>query len=301
MTTQVDSRVRGQIESVIGGVQNLPTPPIVFTQIQKVLNNPNASAFDIAAILQEDAAISAKVLKMTNSAYYGLTRAIESVRQAVVIIGLDSIKNLVLSASVFEMFAKDQIDAEFQDWFWRHSLATAFAGRMLARNLKCNVGFDPEAGFSSGLLHDIGKMIISVFMTEERQKIKDLREQKPDLTDLAAESEVLGYNHTQIGSLLGAQWQLPANLVEAIEFHHFPQSTPTEENNLPYLTHIANYLAKLAFEVDPDEDEVVIEPMQSEALDHVGITEQDIMVHVLPLKEEYLKAETFMEMAKGMG
>ena len=237
---------------------------------------------------------------MTNSAYYGLTRTIESVRQAVVIIGLDSLKNLVLSASVFEMFDKNQIDVEFQDHFWRHSLATAFAGRMLARSLRCRIGFDPEAGFSSGLLHDIGKMIISVYMTEERQKIKALKEQKTGLADLAAESEVMGYNHTQIGSLLGGQWQLPANLVEAIEFHHFPQSAPTPENSLPYLTHMANYLAKLAFEVNPEE-EVHIEPMQAEALDRIGVTEQDIMAYVMPLKEEYLKAETFMEMAKGLG
>jgi putative nucleotidyltransferase with HDIG domain len=301
MATLVDSATQEKISSVIGGVKNLPTPPIVFSQIQKVMNNPNASAFDIAAILQEDAAISAKVLKMTNSAYYGLTRTIESVRQAVVIIGLEAVKNLVLSASVFEAFSKDQIDQEFQDRFWRHSLATAFAARMLARNLKCKFGFDAEAGFSAGLLHDIGKMVISVYMTDERLKIKSYKDENPDLTDMAIESEVLGYNHCQIGSLLGAQWQLPGNLVEAVEFHHFPQTTPTEDNSVPYLTHLANYLATLAFDIDPDDEKANIEPMQADALQNIGVTEQEIMGHVLPLREEYLKAETFMEMAKGVG
>jgi len=299
MATLVDSAIQEQIGRVIGGVQNLPTPPIVFTQIQKVLNNPNASAFDIAAILQEDAAMSAKVLKMTNSAYYGLPRTIESVRQAVVIVGLESIKNLVLSASVFEMFSKDQIDREFQDRFWRHSLATAFAARMLARVLRCKTGFDPEGGFSAGLLHDIGKMVISVYMTKERTIIKALKEEKPDLPDIAVESEILGYNHTQIGSILGAQWKLPANLVEAIEFHHFPQTTPSKDNNLPYLAHLANYLATQAFEVDPEEDKGPFEPLQAEALDFVGLSEQDINGYIQQLREEYLKAETFMEMAKG--
>jgi putative nucleotidyltransferase with HDIG domain len=301
MTTQADSGIREKIDRIIGGVKNLPTPPIVFTQIQKVLNNPHASAFDIAAILQEDAAMSAKVLKMTNSAYYGLTRTIESVRQAVVIVGLEAIKNLVLSASVFEMFSKDQIDAEFQDHFWRHSLATAFAGRMLARNLRCKKSFDSEAGFSAGLLHDIGKMVLSVYMSEERQKIKAAKEANPQLFDIAAESEVLGYNHTQIGALLGAQWQLPANLVEAIEFHHFPQSAPTSENTLPYLAHLANYLATLTFDANPDEEQLHIEPLQAEALEFLGLTDQDVIANVLPLREEYLKAETFMEMAKGSG
>jgi putative nucleotidyltransferase with HDIG domain len=267
--------------------------------MQKVLNNPNASAFDIASILQEDAAMSAKVLKMTNSAYYGLTREVESVKQAVVIVGLESIKNLVLSASVFEMFSKDQIDQEFQDYFWRHSLATAFAARMLARNLDGKIKFDHEAGFAAGLLHDIGKMVISVFMPEERQKIKDIKLESPDVGDLAIESDVLGYNHTQVGAMLGEQWKLPVKLVESIEFHHFPQMTEIKENNLPYLVHIADYLSKVAFEANSDDGDSYVEPMQAQALSFASLSEQDILDCVDALKEEYLKAETFMEMAKG--
>jgi len=299
MATQVDPAVREKIDGIIGGVNNLPTPPIVFTQIQKVLNNPHTSAYDIAAILQEDAAMSAKILKMTNSAYYGLSRTIESIKQAVVIVGLDAIKNLVLSASVLGMFSKDQIDNEFQDYFWRHSLATAFASRMLARNFARQMSFDAEGGFSAGLLHDIGKMVISVYMPEEKKKIKDLKEQNSEIPDLAAESEILGYNHTQIGALLGMQWKLPEKLVEAIEFHHYPQTNPKENNSLPYLVHLANYLSILTFDVDPEEEEEPLEPLQSEALNFVGINEADMKDQVPRLREEYLKAETFMEMAKG--
>ena len=114
MTTMTTSALEERISQVIGGINNLPTPPVVFTQIQKVVNNPNTSAYDIASILQEDPAISAKVLKLTYSAFYGIPRAVESVKQSVVIIGLEAVKNLVLSASVFDAFSKEQINPELK-------------------------------------------------------------------------------------------------------------------------------------------------------------------------------------------
>lgn len=290
------------MRTVIGGIHNLPTPPIVFTQIQKVLNNPNTSAYDIASILQEDPAISAKVLKLTNSAYYGLTRTIESVKQAVVIIGLDAVKNLVLSASVFEMFADDQIDAEFQDFFWRHSLATAFAARLLAHSLKGKNGFSAETGFSAGLLHDIGKMVISVYMPDDNRKIKEARAERSDTPVHVLEDDIMGYNHAQIGGFLGENWTLPAQLLDAIRYHHQPQLTEDPDNPVPAQIHLANYLATYTFEVevDADDNRNFIEPVQPEVLESVGLTLETLEAMAGSLREEYLKAETFMEMAKGM-
>jgi putative nucleotidyltransferase with HDIG domain len=301
MSGQHDSEIFARISSVVGGIDALPTPPIVFTQIQNILNNPNASALDIASILQEDAGISAKVLRLTNSAYYGLTRTVESIRQAVVIIGLDAVKNLVLTASVFEMFSKKQIDPEFQDYFWRHSLATAFGARMLARNLNGASGFDAESGFSAGLLHDIGKMVISVYMPDERDRIKNLKSLRPNVSDHVVEGEILGYNHTQVGAVLGDKWQLPDKLVEAIEYHHYPQAAPNQQNKLPHLIHVTNYLAKLTFDTEPDEKTVPFELPKEEAMEALGISDQDIMAFALPLREEYFKAETFVAMARGTG
>jgi len=300
-STRIDSAMGEKISRIVGGIQSLPTPPIVFTQIQKILNNPDTSAYDVATILQEDAAMSAKVLKLTNSAYYGLSRTIEAVKQAVVIVGLEAVKNLVLSASVFDMFAAKGIDREAQDYFWRHSLAAAFGARLLARQLDSKISFHPEAGFSAGLLHDIGKMVISVYMAEERRKIMQAKAEKPTIPDHAVEGEALGYNHSQVGAFLADHWQLPPKLVEAIEFHHFPQAAPSSENSLPYLIHLANYLAKLTFDVGTNKGNSYLEPLQKEALDTIGVAEQDIMAFVNPLREEYLKAETFIAMARGLG
>jgi len=299
MTTQGMVQVENDLGRVIGGIQNLPTPPIVFNQIQKVLNNPNTSAYDIASILQEDPAISAKVLRMTNSAYYGLSRTIESVKQAVVIIGLEAVKNLVLSASMFEAFSSDQLDKEFQDVFWRHSLATAFAARLLGHALRSKQTFDPEVGFSGGLLHDVGKMVISVYMPEQAQRIKETKQQNPNSPDYRIEETILGYNHTQIGALLGDHWKLPARLIEAIKFHHFPGLKESEDNNLPYLIHLANHLAKYAFDYDPEDENSYIDPVEAGVINIVGTSEEELHQLAMRLREEYVKAETFMEMAKG--
>ena len=105
-------------QDLIDGIRNLPTPPLVFTQIIKVVNDPDTSAYDVASILSEDPAMAAKVLKITNSAYYGLAGTVTSVKQAIVIIGLNGVKSLVVSASVIDMFKGDRVGQEFQDRFW---------------------------------------------------------------------------------------------------------------------------------------------------------------------------------------
>ena len=299
MTTQTATGIDEEIGRLVGDIRNLPTPPIVFTQIQKVLNDPNTSAYDIGSILQEDPAISAKVLKMTNSAYYGLSRTIESVKQAVVIIGIEAVKNLVLSAAVIESFSKDQVDSEFQEFFWRHSLAAAFAARMLSRELRGSQIFDGESAFSAGMLHDIGKMVISVYMPDQAKKIRNLKSEKPLLADRMVETEVLGFDHTHIGAYLGRHWQLPEKLLEAVRYHHDPGMIAIEQNNLPYLIHLSNFLAFYTFEYDPEED-TIIEPLLEDALMAVDIAEEKLRNYVGGLREEYLKAETFMEMARGM-
>ncbi|HHI03481.1 MAG TPA: HDOD domain-containing protein, partial [candidate division Zixibacteria bacterium] len=108
MTTSTTAAPENRVKQLIGNIRNLPTPPIVFEQIQKVINKPETSVGDIASILSEDPAMSVKVLKLTNSAFYGLQREIDSVKHAVMIIGLEAVKNLVLSASVLNMFKADQ-------------------------------------------------------------------------------------------------------------------------------------------------------------------------------------------------
>ena len=294
-TSAVDNKIAdNKVKQIISNIRNLPTPPIVFHQIQKVINDPNVSANQVAGILSEDPAMSVKVLKLTNSAFYGLSREVDSVRQAVVIVGLEAIKNLVLSASVLDMFKGKDIDKDFQEKHWRHSLATGFCCRIVARQVKEHGFIDADAAFSAGLLHDMGKMVITCFLDNEREKIKTAREQEPNLQDSEIEDKAIGFNHAQVGGFLTELWKLPRILSEAISFHHAPFDCE-QENELCYMLNLSNYIAKKTFYVD--EDELRIGTIDPNVLEHLNVKEEDIENIAEHLKEEYLKAETFMQMA----
>ena len=289
-TATIDNKVK----LVVSNIRNLPTPPIVFHQIQKVMADPNSSAGQVAAVLAEDPAMSAKVLKLTNSAFYGLNREIESVKHAVLVVGMEAIKNLVLSASVLGMFKGNDIDQEFQESFWRHSLATAFCSRLLARRVKSRGMIDPDTAFSSGLLHDVGKMIISCFLPNENAMLKAARESNNEIEDYILEDSVLGFNHAQIGGFLATQWKLPKRLADSISFHHQPMLS---EDELPiaYLIHLGDFVAKRTF-YDP-QDTHMIGSLQDGVADYLNVAESDLDEFGSMLREEYVKAETFMQMA----
>ena len=263
-TATIDNKVK----QVVSNIRNLPTPPIVFHQIQKVINDPKVSAGQIANILQEDPAMSVKVLKLTNSAFYGLQREIESVKQAVVIVGLEAIKNLVLSASVLDMFKGKDIDQEFQDKFWRHSLGVGFCARLVSRMGKARGMLDPDAAFSGGLLHDIGKVILCCYLQKEYALVKQEQESDKVSATYQIEERLLGYNHSQIGAILAEQWKL---------------------------IHVSNYVAKKTF--SDRFEQHLIGTIEDGVLDLMQLTEEDIDKLTEALRLEYVKAETFMQMA----
>ncbi len=287
------STIDNKIKQVVANIRNLPTPPVVFHQIQKVINDPKASAAHVAAILAEDPAMSVKVLKMTNSAFYGLAREVESVKQAVVIVGMEAVKNLVLSASVLDMFKGDHVDQEYQERFWRHSLATAAACRLLAKQVRSRGVVDPDSAFSAGLLHDVGKMVISCFLVEEYKKFQAARENDRTQTDVQLEQSVLGYTHGNVGEYLGVQWKLPQKLCDAVAYHHRPAECESQDP-LVYIVYLADHLAKSTF-FDRGEEHLVGE-LDTEITGWLQVTDEDLEKYTEMLREEYVKAETFMQM-----
>ncbi len=290
----VTSAIDNKVKWVVSNIRNLPTPPIVFHQIQKVISDPTVSAAQIAGILAEDPAMSVKVLKLTNSSFYGLSREVDSVKQAVVIVGMEAIKNLVLSASVLDLFKGKSDNLDFQESFWRHSLATACCCRVLARKIRKRGLVDPDAAFSSGLLHDIGKMVVLCFLPDEHCRLVQGRQSDRAAADYEIEERTLGYTHAQIGGFLSVHWKLPQRLVDAIAFHHHPQLNDSEDP-LAYFVHVGNYLAKETFYGRDKADRVG--QLQPGVMEYLQISDGDRVNFVEALREEYLKAETFMQMA----
>ncbi len=288
-TATIDSKVK----RVVSNVRNLPTPPIVFHQIQKVINDPNVSAEQIASILAEDPAMSVKVLRLTNSAFYGLSREIESVKHAVIIVGLEAIKNLVLSASVLDMFKGKSIDDDFQDKFWRHSLATAFGCRLLAKRLRDKCMVDPDSAFSAGLLHDVGKIVLVCFLDQEYREFKEARDNNKTAMDFEIEQELFGFTHAEIGAFLTEQWKIPNKLTEAILYHHGIKEIDSGAA-LSCIVYMANFLAKKTF-YDLDEG-YKIGKADPRVMEFLEITEDDYDELEDLLREEYSHSETFMQL-----
>jgi putative nucleotidyltransferase with HDIG domain len=234
------------------------------------------------------------VLKLTNSAFYGLSREVESVRQAVVIVGMEAIKNLVLSASVLDMFKGSNVDQEFQDKFWRHSLATGSCCRLLSKKVKAKGFLDPDAAFSAGLLHDIGKIVINSYLKAEAALLQSARSKNTTQTDYDLENNTIGYNHAQIGGFMAVHWKLPDKLSNAITCHHTPILDENTDLIVP-VVHLSNYVAKQTF-YDKNDSHLVgtVDPAVMEYLD---LNEEVLDGLKELLKEDFLKAETFMSMA----
>ncbi len=293
-----DEITEKKLKIIADKIHNLPTPPIVFTQIIKVINNPNSSAYEIGAIIAEDPALTTKVLKLINSSYYGMSSMITNVKQAILILGLDVIKTLVISTSVFGSFSKNSaLDKEYLENFWRHSLLVAFMAKIVARFVKRGFLYESEFAFSGGLLHDVGKLIVISHLPEEYSKIKTISEKEPSLSEIDIESSVLQFNHSDLGSYMAARWNLPAEISFAILSHHSQEAISVD--SFAAVIHLADQLAHK----NEISDGQVIEnnnPFHEEVweiLDLDQSSEEQMLEH---LRKDYTKAETFMKMAQGI-
>lgn len=281
--------------ALIENVRDLPTPPMVFTQIMKVVDDPNTSAYDIAGIVSEDPGISAKVLRITNSAFYGLSGTVTSIKQAVVIVGLNGIKDLVVSTSVIDMFKGDTTGQQFQELFWRHSLVSAFGCRMLAREIAPTDISLGEMAFTSGLLHDIGKMVMYLESPEKSQQVLEIADQGPAV-EVQLERELFGCDHAEVGQMITERWKLPKVLSNAIAHHHSPL-TCSEGVRLVDVVHVAD---ALAYHLFADESEEPAAPtIEPAVFERSGFKLEKVSEYLEAMRAEYLQAETFLKMARG--
>ncbi|MCE5299544.1 MAG: HDOD domain-containing protein [Spirochaetia bacterium] len=277
------------INKILGKMKALPTLSLVVAKVIQVVSNPLTSASDLSKIITVDQALTAKVLRLANSAFYGFPFRIKNITQAVSILGFDTIRNLALTVSVYKVFTGEQ-DASFshQD-FWKHCVAVAICASLLAKKIKYK---SPEGAFTAGLLHDIGKNFFDQYMHKEYIEALRLSEEK-NISIYQAEQETLGIDHTKVGTLMVEKWNLPPELRAGVGSHHQPEMEK-EEPVMAHIINVADIICKkkgIGFAGDNMVGPISREGKELFALDET--TEADLMAQ---LDRELKEAEAFVNM-----
>ncbi|MBT3606280.1 MAG: HDOD domain-containing protein [Candidatus Latescibacteria bacterium] len=201
---------RSEMRRLVEKVTSLPTLPGSVTRITKMLDDTDTTAAEVGREIEKDQVLSAKVLKLVNSGFYGFSQPISTIQHAMVLLGFNVVKTLVLSTSVLDMMSNSMAG------LWQHSLACARTCAIIARFLDLD---DPEEISVTGLLHDLGKVVLESNVKEVFDPVITLVKEK-DMLFYKAEEEVMEITHATVGGWLLDQWQLPGQLVEPIMYHH---------------------------------------------------------------------------------
>lgn len=226
--------IRDKVQSII----HLPALPAVAQEVVELVDNPHTSASRLGKVIESDQGLTSKVLKIANSAFYGFPRQISTVDFAIIVLGFDALKEIVISISLVSALQKKH-DASFdQRAFWDHAIFSAVIARRLARDLGYRVSGEVFVG---GLLHDMGISVLYQHFHDEYRHITAEVDQT-GVPFLEAEQRILGVTHAEIGGWLAERWNFPPHLVEAIATHHTPL-TAKDNPDLVSIIHCADVLA----------------------------------------------------------
>lgn len=224
----------------IATIGNLPSPPELYNRLMSELQNETTSITRVADLVCQDVALTAKIMQMINSAFFGLPRRVESVTQAVNYLGLEAIKALVLAAGTFSQFQVENMPGVSIENIYSHSLGVGTLAQKIARKIGLNRQQCDEA-LMAGMLHDVGKLVMLAHLREELARaLRKAEEQQLVLFD--AERLVLKVTHAEIGAHLLSLWGLPDSILEPVALHHDPLRMPCPEKNVLTAVHLADAL-----------------------------------------------------------
>ncbi len=279
-----------EIQELVNNASNLISLPEVSLRVNEIANDPDSTADDMAAVITQDPALVVRLLKIANSAYYGLSNEVETISRAVAILGTNKIRDLVLSTSASKAFEGIPNNLITMQDFWHHSLYCGLLAQILAKKSKKT---NTESIFIAGLLHDIGQLLMFNQLPEKsHEAILLLMEGSEELETFEAEQHVFGFDHTQVGAALIKSWKLSPILEECIEFHHSPQNAKSFPAEVA-LINIANAVAVMAdFDSMSEEDEIpTINPVSWEL---TGLTKDDLPEAIKKAQDEIKEIESVL-------
>jgi len=261
--------MQSDLQSLVSKSLKLASLPEAVTRTLNLINDPDSSAADIGKSLSHDPALTARLLRIVNSPYYGFPAQIETVSRAITLVGTLELLDLILATSVIRLFDRIPSDLVTMDDFWDHCIYTAILARTLARRCRAP---ETERYFIAGLIHDVGELVLFSQRPEQSfDVLHKVREESILLTD--AELEVFGFTHCTVGAELARQWNLPPSLVSAIEFHHSPASADSFQLESA-IVHCADAIGASVKNAAPEMDQVPA--LVPEVWDLLGISFDDI-------------------------
>ena len=226
------------IRPYVQKITKLPTLPVIAQEILMMVNNDLITVDKLEKIIENDPAITAKVLSVSNSAYFGMKSPTKSLGNAIMRIGFNNIKNVAIGVSLMTVMGDGSKDPVLDyNRIFNHSVTVGFIARMMTKEMKSRIS---EEILMDGILHDIGYLILSKYFTEEYRKV--LEDYKLTGSLLASEESVFGFTHADIGHWLAEKWKLPANVMDTILYHHNPSLAKKNMKRVAMI-HIADYIS----------------------------------------------------------
>ena len=270
---------RSKLKKIIMDTKTLPTLPGVVNKLNSLTDNDKASVQEMARIVSSDQVLSARILRLANSPSYGFYR-VSTISNAMILLGVNVVKSLALSSSIFEIMEKNSIG------LWEHSLGVGVAANLIARKLSLP---ECEEISTAALLHDIGKVIISIKCSEAEQLIRDaIRDHEMYMRD--AEQEIIDTDHAEVGGWLAKSWFLPDKLSEPISFHH-DVSRSGNHRIKSAVVHIADVLVKASG--FGDSGDCYVPQIQQVAWDVLKFNEQLMADIIDELEEKLVEVKNF--------
>ncbi len=265
-------------EKLLKSLKDLPPMPQVVFKAKEIMANPASDLKQLSKVIQTDMSIVTKILRMANSSYYGLPGKVSSVDHATVLLGQNTLGEVITMAGISGLLEKSLQGYNLESGdLWRHSMAVAFGSKILAE--RKNPGLINDA-FIAGLLHDAGKIILNNPVLERKELFDSFMEDDQQ-TFLNAETEILGFDHSEIASEMCIRWNIPESISLAIKYHHYPSRSNGDE--LAYILHVADYIATLSG-IGIGTDDILYE-VEEGALDFLNLTQKTISELVLEVIE----------------
>lgn len=236
----VEPDAAAHLAALVDEVADLASPPDIVIRVFELLDAPESTAREIGEVISQDPSLTAKLLRLVNSPYFGLRARIDTVSRAVAVLGMHELYGLILAVSAMKSFHRLNPDQGFDiERFWRHNISAALLARGLAR--RCRV-LQPERLFVAGLLHDIGVLVFANRCADDYARVVDAAVDEDALR--LGELERFGFDHAELGASLLRRWSLPEHLIEAVRLHHQPAPDLAGAAGLDAaLVYLANALA----------------------------------------------------------